>query len=62
MTTQMRVPEGMLCDHCHDPKKPLTDANAAHVVPSDQRDSEGREITAANVHRECADAWMAANR
>jgi hypothetical protein len=62
MTTKERVPKGSLCDHCHDPKKPLTDANAVHVVPSDRRDSEGREITAANVHRECADEWMAANR
>jgi hypothetical protein len=58
MTTKERVPEGTLCDHCHDPKKPLTEANSQHLF---QRDLEGKEITRANVHRECAQAWAMAN-
>lgn len=62
MSTEERVPEGTLCDHCHDPKKPLTEENSKQIIHRDVRDSEGREIAAANVHRECADAWVAANR
>ncbi len=58
MTDKMRVPEGTLCDHCHDPKKPLNEANSAHLF---QRNLEGKEITKANVHKECADAWAHAN-
>ena len=61
MTTEMRVSEGTLCDQCHDPKKPLTEANSVHLVPRYQRDHEGKEITAANVHRECAEPWAKAN-
>lgn len=56
-----RVPEGILCDHCHDADRPLTESNSAHIVPTPQRDSEGNEITAANVHKECAQAWIEAN-
>lgn len=56
-----KVAEGTLCDHCHDPKKPLTEAKSSHVVARCQRDREGKEITAANVHNECADAWIKAN-
>jgi hypothetical protein len=52
----------MLCDHCHDPKKPLTEENSQHITHRYARDSEGKEITAANVHKECAQAWMTANR
>ena len=58
MNTEMRVPEGALCDHCRDPKKPLTEANSAHLF---QRNWEGKETTYANVHKECADAWAHAN-
>ncbi len=65
MAEKKRVPEGSLCDHCHDPKKPLTQANSAHIVSAHQRDSVGKKITAAtaaNVHREkCADAWIEAH-
>ncbi len=56
-----RAPEGSLCDHCHDPKRPLTEADSAHIVPWYVRDSKGREIAAANVHKECAEAWIKAN-
>jgi hypothetical protein len=57
MTDKMRVPEGSLCDQCHDPKKPLTEANSQHLF---QRDWDGNEITYSNVHRECADPWAKA--
>lgn len=58
MSTRMKVPEGTLCDHCHDPNRPLTEANSAHLF---QRNWEGEETTYANVHRDCADAWAHAN-
>jgi hypothetical protein len=56
MTT--KVPEGTLCDHCHKPESPLTESNSAHLC---QKDRDGSEITFANVHKECADAWAHAN-
>lgn len=49
-----RVPEGTLCDHCHNAESPLTESNSAHVF---QRDWDRDETTYANVHRECAAAW-----
>ncbi len=58
MTSKVRVPEGTLCDHCKNPEFPLTEANSQHLF---QRDWDGNEITYANVHRECADAWAKAN-
>lgn len=58
MTTEMRVPEGTLCDHCKNPESPLTESNSQHLF---QRNWEGKEITYANVHRECAEAWAMAN-
>ncbi len=61
MTDKKQVPEGTLCDQCHDAKRPLTEENSQHVTHRYARDSEGKEITAANVHRECADAWVKAN-
>jgi hypothetical protein len=54
MTTQIRVPEGSLCDHCKNSESPLMESNSQHLW---QRDWEGKEITSANVHRECAEAW-----
>ena len=53
---RVRVPEGTLCDYCKNPESPLTDANSRHLF---QHNSKGEEITCANVHRECADAWAA---
>ena len=58
MTVEMRVPEGTLCDHCKNPESPLTESNSQHLF---QRNWEGKEITRANVHRECADPWAKAN-
>jgi hypothetical protein len=58
VTTEMRVPEGTLCDHCKNPESPLTESNSQHLF---QRNWEGKEITYANVHRECAEAWAMAN-
>lgn len=55
------VPEGSLCDYCHDPRRALTEANSSHIVHRHVHDSEGKEITAANVHKECAEAWTKAN-
>jgi hypothetical protein len=54
VTNRMRVPEGSLCYHCHNPQKPLTESNSAHLF---QRDWDRNETTYANVHRECAEAW-----
>jgi hypothetical protein len=56
MTTKERVPEGMLCDHCHDSKNPLTESNSQNISHL-----AALMTTAANVHRECAQAWIDAN-
>ena len=58
---ETRVPEGRLCDHCKNPESPLTESNSQHVSSWFERDREGREITYANVHRECAEPWAKAN-
>jgi hypothetical protein len=54
MSTKARVPEGTLCDHCHDAESPLTESNSAHIF---QRDWDRDETTQTNVHRECVQAW-----
>jgi hypothetical protein len=51
-----RVAEGTLCDHCKNPKAPLTESNSQHISSW-----FAREITFANVHRECAQPWAKAN-
>jgi hypothetical protein len=61
MTTEMRVPEGTLCDHCKNPESPLTEENSQHISSWFGRDREGKEITHANVHPACAQAWAKAN-
>ena len=58
MTTEVRVPEGTLCDHCKNPESPLTESNSQRLF---QRNWEGKETTYANVHRECAEAWAKVN-
>lgn len=58
MNAGTKVREGTLCDHCHDPNKPLTEANSAYLF---QRNWQGEETTFASVHRECADAWACAH-
>jgi len=61
VTTKMRMREGTLCDHCHNPEAPLTEANGVSIMHRDQRDRDGNQICNARVHRECADAWITAN-
>lgn len=56
-----RAPEGTLCEHCDDPKKPLTEATGVSIMNWHQRDRDGNQICNARVHRECADAWAKAN-
>jgi hypothetical protein len=54
MSTKERVPEGTLCDHCHNAELPLTESNSTHIF---HRDWDRNETTQTNVHRECAQAW-----
>jgi hypothetical protein len=54
----LRLPEGTLCDYCKNVETPLTDENSQHIF---KRDSEGRQITYANVHRGCAEPWAEAH-
>lgn len=58
MTIEDRVREGTLCDHCKNLELPLTESNSQHLF---QRDWDEKKGTVANVHRECADAWVKAN-
>jgi hypothetical protein len=51
----------ILCDYCKNPESPLTEENSQHISSLWGRDREGKEITHANVHRECADVWAEAN-
>jgi len=55
------VSELILCDYCHDSKKRLTEENSQHVFYALVRDPDGKEITRANLHRECAEAWAKAH-
>jgi hypothetical protein len=55
------VSELVLCGHCHDEQKPLTETNAVSILNWFQRDRDGNPACNARVHRECADAWMEAN-
>ena len=61
MNIEARAPEGMLCAQCHNPEVPLTEAKSVTFFYWYARDPEGREITVANVHKECADAWIDAH-
>jgi hypothetical protein len=61
MSTEKRVSEGTLCDQCHDPKKPLTEANSQNISYQLARDSEGRRLQPRTFTKERA-AWIKANR
>jgi hypothetical protein len=55
-------PEPMLeqrvCDHCKNAEAPLTEANGQEIF---QRDSEGKKLVRAVVHRTCAEVWALAH-
>jgi hypothetical protein len=53
--------ELILCAHCRDAGRPLTESNAVSLMNWFQRDADGNEVCNARVHRECADAWAKAN-
>jgi len=55
------VGELVLCGHCHDAQKPLTETNAVCILDWFTCDRDGNQICEARVHRECADAWMQAH-
>ena len=51
----------ILCDYCKNPESPLTEENSKHITSWFGRDNQGKEITHANVHAACAQAWAEAN-
>ena len=55
------VTERLICDHCHDTARPMTEENAVSVMNLHQFDSQGNMVCNARVHRECAEAWAKAN-
>jgi hypothetical protein len=55
------VSELVLCGHCQDVQKPLTETNAVSILNWFTCDRDSNQICEARVHRECADAWAQAN-
>jgi hypothetical protein len=58
---EVAMSTSILCDYCKNPESPPTEENRQHFASWFGRDSEGKEITLARVHRECAQAWVKTN-